>query len=95
MLVCVIKIDLRLFAVSSLKEKRSIVKSLIEKTKHKFTVSIAEIGEHDVWQAAQLGLALVGNSRSLLEREMNKILDFLEAGGEVEIVSVVHEIWGY
>ena len=95
MLVCVVKIDLRLFAVNSLKGKRSIIKSLIEKTKHKFTVSIAEVGEQDMWQSAQLGLALVGNSKSLLEREMSKILAFLEAGGEVEIVSVNHEIWGY
>ncbi len=95
MLVYVIKIDLRLFAVGSLKEKRSIIKSLIEKTKHKFTVSIAEVGEHDAWQFAQLGLALVGNSKSLLEREMSKILNFLEAGGEIEILSVTHEIWSY
>ena len=95
MLVCLIRIKLHLFNVHSLKEKRSVLKSAIEKTRHKFKLSIAEVGEQDVWQSSALGIALVGNDKGLLEREMEKVLHFLENNAELEIVSVNHEIWGY
>jgi len=95
MLVCLIRIRLRLFNVHSLKEKRSVIKSALEKTRHKFRLSIAEVGDQDVWQSSDIGIALVGNNKGLLEREMEKVLSFLENSAELEIVSVNHEIWGY
>jgi len=95
MFVCVIKVRLYLGAVHSLKEKRRILKSLIEKTRHKFGISIAEVGDHDLWQSSEVGFALVGNEKGLLEREMEKVLGFLERGGEAEITAVSHETWSF
>lgn len=95
MFVCVIRIKIHLYSPQSLKEKRSIIKSLIQKTKHKFSLAIAEVADQDLWQSAVLGIALVGNKKSFLEREMEQILRFLEQGGDLEIVTVNHEIWGY
>lgn len=95
MFVCLIRIQLHLYDVHSLKEKRSIVKSAIEKIRHKFKISIAEVGDQDIWQSSSIGLALVGNDKRLLEREKEKVLQFLEGNAELEIISVNHEIWGY
>ena len=95
MLVCLIRIQLHLYNVHSLKEKRGVLKSAIEKIRHRYKLSIAEVGEQDVWQSSALGIALVGNDKGLLEREMEKVLQFLENNAELEIVSVNHEIWGY
>ena len=95
MIVCLINIRLHLFSVHSLKEKRGIIKSLMDKTRHKFHLSVAEVGDHDIWQSSQVGIALVGNSKVLLEREMTKILDFIEESAQAEIVAVAHEFWAY
>lgn len=95
MLVCIIEIKLHLYNSHSLKEKRSIIKKATERVKNKFNASIAETGDHDFWQSALLGAAIVGNSKGLLERELEKILDIIEQGGELEIVAVNHEIWGF
>ena len=95
MFVCLVKVRFFFNAGHSLKEKRSVVKSLLEKTRCRFGLSIAEVGDHDLWQSSQVGFALIGNDKGLLEREMEKVLDFMEQGGEMEIVEVNHEIWGF
>lgn len=95
MFVCLVRVRLFMGAVHSLKEKRSIVKSLMEKTRHKFPLSIAEVGDHDLWQSCLVGFALVGNNQGLLEREMEKVLDYMEQTGEAEVVEFNHEIVSY
>lgn len=95
MLVCIAEIRLHVYNAHSLKEKRSIIKRAIERVKNKFNASTAETGDHDIWQSAILGVAIAGNSKGLLERELEKILDLIESSGELEIVAVDHEIWGF
>ncbi|MCR4443208.1 MAG: DUF503 domain-containing protein [Peptococcaceae bacterium] len=95
MFVCVLSVRLHIFGARSLKEKRSIIKSLLEKTRNRFGLAIAEVGDQDLWQSSRLGIAMVAGSRMLLEREMEKVLSFLEQGGEVELVEANHEIWGF
>lgn len=95
MLVCLVEIRLHLYNTHSLKEKRSIIKRVAERVKKKFNASVAETGEQDLWQTALLGVALVGNSKGLLEREMEKILHLIEEDGELEIVAVKHELWSF
>lgn len=95
MLVCVVAIKLHIFSVHSLKEKRSIIKSLKEKIKHKFNISVGEVGDHELWQSCELGMAIVGNNKGLLERVMEKMISFIEENGEVEIISLSHEVWSY
>jgi uncharacterized protein len=70
----------------SLKGKRKVVKSLIEKARHKFDAAIAEVGDNDLWQKAQVGIALVGNDPQLLETRMQQIMKFIENQYVVEII---------
>ncbi len=74
---------------SSLKEKRQVIKSLIETTRRKFNVSIAEVDDNDLWQRATLGVACIANDAAHVHRVLDKVLDHLEASplfyvGEVE-----------
>lgn len=64
--------------VTSLKEKRMVVKSIIEKTKHKFNTSIAEIESQDIHQTIVIGFSCVSNDYVLTEKMLNRILDFIE-----------------
>jgi uncharacterized protein YlxP (DUF503 family) len=76
----------------SLKEKRMCVKSLIERLRHKFNISIAEIGLNDAHTQSEIGFALVSNSKSLAEEMGQNILNFAEEVTEAEIYDIDIEI---
>ncbi|MGM0602729.1 MAG: DUF503 domain-containing protein [Bacillota bacterium] len=79
MIIASCKLTLYLPAVSSLKEKRSIIKSLIDKSRNKFNIAVAEVDKNDYWQSAVIGAAAVGNSRRHLESLMDKYINFVES----------------
>lgn len=68
-------VELHLPEARSLKDKRRIVKSLLERLHRKHRISIAETGHHDLLQRAELVLAAVARS----EQEANRLLDELRA----------------
>lgn len=64
--------------VTSLKEKRMVVKSIVEKTKHKFNVSVAEIDKQDIHQTIVIGFACVSNDSVYTEKVLNTVLEYME-----------------
>ena len=70
----------------SLKGKRRVVKSLIERVRHKFEAAVAEVGDNDLWQKAKIGVALVGNDSHLLEARLQQIMKFMENLHLAEII---------
>ena len=75
---------------SSLKDKRQVIKSLVETTRRKFNVSIAELDDLDLWRRATLGVACISNDAAHANRVLDKVLDYLESNpafsvGEVEM----------
>ena len=70
----------------SLKGKRRVVKSLIERVRHKFDAAVAEVGDNDLWQKARIGVALVGNDSHLLEARLQQIMKFMENLHLAEII---------
>lgn len=69
----------------SLKDKRQVLQSLMQKVRQKFNVAIAEIGYQDEWQRTEIGLAFVSNQPSHLEQMQPEILNFIEDQYPVEI----------
>lgn len=67
----------------SLKEKRTVIRRVKDLVQQKFNVSIAEVGENDVWQRAVMGLALVGNDRRFVESQLDEVLSFIRSKAEV------------
>jgi uncharacterized protein YlxP (DUF503 family) len=88
-------LDLFIAENNSLKEKRRILKRIIERVKNKFNVSIAEVGHHDVWQSAQLGLCIVGNDRRFINSSLDKAVSFIEQLGGAEIVNSEIELLNF
>ena len=72
----------------SLKDKRSIVKSLIKRIQNQFSISIAESGFQEMWQRARLTLVLVSSDMKLLNDNRQKIEIFVhnEIIGRAEIL---------
>jgi len=93
MVVGTLKIILHLHDNHSLKGKRKIVRSMVEKVKHKFKVSIAEVGSNDKWQKIELGVSTVGNDRRHIDASLNNILAFLDSLYLAEIVDSSIEIF--
>ena len=79
--------------VSSLKEKRMVVKSIVEKTRHRFNVSIAEVEENDTHKTIVLGFAFVTNEKSHGDSIMNNVLNYIENNTEAIIESVETELF--
>lgn len=64
--------------VTSLKEKRMVVKSLVEKTKHKFNVSVAEVDRQDVHKSIVVGFACVTNEATHARQIIDNVVDYME-----------------
>ena len=77
---------------SSLKDKRQVVKSLVETTRRKFNVSIAEVDDLDIWRRATLGVAVVSNESQHCNRVLDKVLDYFESQPELDVGEVEMEV---
>jgi len=76
----------------SLKGKRKIVRSMVDKVKSKFNVAIAETGSNDKWQMIELGVTAVGNDRRFIDSSLTNVFTFLESLYLAEIVNSRMEI---
>ena len=63
MFVGTVRIELHLPASASLKDKRSVVRSLKERIRQRVHASVAEVDHQDLWQRAALGVAVVSGDR--------------------------------
>ncbi|NUN14512.1 MAG: DUF503 domain-containing protein [Myxococcales bacterium] len=83
--VGVCRVELGIDDNFSLKGKRSIVKRVIDRTRHRFNVAIGEVEDNDVLDRAVLGFAVVGNDRSFVNSCVDKIVNFIDEIGEAPI----------
>ena len=90
MLVGVCTIDLHLPGSGSLKEKRFILRSLKDRIKKKFNVSISEVGHHDLWQRSLLGVAVVSNDSRFADKVLSKVVDYIR--GETRVVLIDYRV---
>jgi len=78
MIVSMIQMIFEIPDAGSIKDKRRVVKPVIEKLKNRFHLSAAEVDLHDSLSFAQIGAALVSNSRVFGESVLNKALKMIE-----------------
>ncbi|MEQ8155488.1 MAG: DUF503 domain-containing protein [Clostridiaceae bacterium] len=85
------KITLRASWVHSLKEKRMVVKSVVEKLKNKFNISVAETDQQDVHQTIVIGIAGICASSAQADSVMENIITFVETSTDAEIIDIQKE----
>jgi uncharacterized protein YlxP (DUF503 family) len=78
MRVAMLRLVLGIPGSKSLKDKRSVVARVRDRTRNQFGVSVAEVDDLDVRDRAVLGMALVSNDARLLQSRMDQLLDFVE-----------------
>jgi hypothetical protein len=63
----------------TLKDKRQVIRSLLDRIRSRFNVSAAEVGENDSVRYAELAVAAVANARPFLDRVISKVVDLIES----------------
>lgn len=86
MVIGILRIDLYMNGNRSLKAKRQTLKSLIQRVKSRFNnVSISEVGSHDLWQKATIGVSIVGSEKRVVNSVLDRVTLFIETSGIVEM----------
>ncbi len=92
MIVGLLTLDLHIPEANSLKSKRMVIKSLIDRTKNKFNVSIAEVDANDLWQRSVIGIALVANETQIINKVFEKIKNQVTNMHSVELIDATMEL---
>ena len=88
MFVLSLAVDLHLPAARSLKDKRMVVKSIVDGARHRFRVAAADVGSQDQWQRAALGFAAVAASPGHAVEIIDEVDRFIWSRPEIEVVSM-------
>lgn len=91
MVVGVLQLDLHIHQARTLKEKRSVLKSMLEGLRRQFDVSAAEVEHQDLYQRALIGLAVVSNSQPHANGVLNAALNWVESNPRVSVLDVEME----
>src|SRR3954466_4331779 len=78
MVVGVCRVTLMVPESHSLKEKRMVLRRIKDRVANKFNCAIAEVGDQDDWQSAELGFAVVSNELGFTQSMVQKVLQFIE-----------------
>ncbi|EEM15810.1 hypothetical protein bpmyx0001_32800 [Bacillus pseudomycoides DSM 12442] len=73
-----------IYDVHSLKEKRAILQRILTRVKQRYNVSVSEVGHQDVWQRTEIAIVSVSSNRVVCEKEMNRVLAYVDSFPEVE-----------
>ena len=89
----VCRIRFRLPENGSLKGKRRVIKSITSRVTNKFNVSVAEVDDLELWQAATIGISCVSNDGRHANEILSKVADFIDDGRfEIEVLDYNIEI---
>ena len=93
MFIGVCTIEMHIPESGSLKTKRHSLKSLKDRIRSKFNVSVAEVDHNDLWQKASLAVAAVSNDKSYLNQTLDHVLELVRSVPEVSLLDYHIEIF--
>ena len=88
MIIGVLTVDLLIQESNSLKDKRQVIKGLLDSIRNKFNVSAAEIGELNIWRRSEVGFTCISNDKKIVNSSLNKVLAVIESEPRIQVESV-------
>jgi uncharacterized protein YlxP (DUF503 family) len=85
--VAVVRVEFHIPQSRSLKEKRAVVRPIVEGLRHRFLLSVAEVGYQDKWQRAALGLAVVSETYGHAAEVVDSVERWVWSRAEIEVSS--------
>jgi uncharacterized protein YlxP (DUF503 family) len=92
MVIGVCKIFLSISNAFSLKEKRQIVKSIIQRLKSRYNASVAEVAYNDKWKNAVIGIACISNEAGHADSMMANMVNFVENDSRIVMIDYSTEM---
>ncbi|CCO07518.1 DUF503 domain-containing protein [Desulforamulus hydrothermalis] len=92
MIVGLLTVELHIGGAVTLKDKRRVIKSIVERVRSRYNVSIAEVADQDLWQRATLGVAAVSTSTGHVNRMLETVLKSIQANREADLINYWMEI---
>ncbi len=92
MVIAAIRLELSIPHAGSLKAKRQVLNSLLDKVRTRFGAAVAEVGDQDLWQRSVVGIALVSGEEHHVRDMAAKVTGFVEAHWEGEVCAIDVEI---
>lgn len=92
MIIGCCEVELMLFEVNSLKEKRHIIKSIIQRIQGKFNVAIGETDLNDIWRRSKIGFTCVSTTVKHANQMLDSVIRFIEDDNRVEIINCERDI---
>lgn len=86
MFVGIVRIELHVPGASSLKDKRSVVRALKEKIRHRVQAAVAEVDHQDLWQRATLGVSVVSGERRQVDELLQSVRRLVDATYEAQVL---------
>ena len=83
--VACLTLDLHLRDVHSLKEKRAVLRPILEGARRRYAVAAAEVDHQDLWQRATVGLAAVSGSAGQAQKVIDAAERFVWSFPEVDV----------
>ncbi|MDJ0868998.1 MAG: DUF503 domain-containing protein [Myxococcota bacterium] len=98
MIVGAALVEIHVHGSQSLKQKRGVVRSIVQRVRNRFNVSVVEVGGQDTWQRCVLGIAAAGADEARLRGVLRRVCEFIEdlhlaevLGTDVEVVALAWE----
>jgi len=92
MVVGVSRIEIFFPEAHSLKDKRQMIKKIVEKTRAKFNISMVEIAEGNLWQRGSIGFAVIGIKQDHVHAAIENIQQYVESLYAGEVIDTWTEI---
>ena len=91
MVVGVLRVELRVPGAQSLKDKRSVLKSLKDQLRGRFNIAVAEVEASELWQRATIGISAVGEDRAYLNGLLAEVTEWIRRTHLIEVIQVEQE----
>jgi uncharacterized protein YlxP (DUF503 family) len=87
MFVAAVRFELFIPECHSLKQKRAVVRPIVEGLRRRYQVASAEVGALDKWQRATIGVAVVGGTESHVHDVLGEVERFVWSFPDVQVLS--------
>jgi uncharacterized protein YlxP (DUF503 family) len=92
MVVGLVQVELHAPEAQSLKDKRSVVKSIKDQLRGRFNVAVAEVDPNELWQRATLGIVTLGEDRSRVEGMLAGVVEWIRRYPLVHVIQIEQEL---
>jgi uncharacterized protein YlxP (DUF503 family) len=91
MVIGLLRVEIHIPESGSLKSKRFVLRSLLDRLRKRFNISAAEVEYQNLWQRSVLGVVTINTDRKHADSTLSKALDLIESEGDLQVTGVQTE----